>query len=171
MQSLWQLVSLSIVFLGIQACERPTESPQLEAIASALASSQHTITTSTLQLSVELKEDASQVLVRCRATNASPEAVTIPSGAVPCARGAGLTIAAITSRGESIGSRAPLGGGIIEEANYTIPPGGWIERDVDLEGTYDTRTLPREHDVILLWTYRGLGPIRSGVALLPRRPQ
>jgi hypothetical protein len=170
-KSPWGHLPLSIACLAISACARSTEAPQLEAIAAALASSHGPGTSNPLQLAVEVKEGPAQVLLRCRVSNASSEPVTIASTAVPCTGWSPLTLAAITIDGRAIRSKAPLAGGIVEEVKYTIPPGEWIERDTDLEWMYDTKTLPRESDIILLWAYRGLGPTRSGVALLPRRSQ
>jgi hypothetical protein len=146
--------------------------PSLSAVAMHLskASSDQT---NPLHLSVEAVPIDNPVTLRCVLTNVSPNPLRIQERSLPCAGGWSLQVRGLTTEGQFLPIRPPVGSIISAEhpPDITVAPGETVLRELSLDHVYGLAESPRDVDVLLLWSYRRDRYVSTGIALLPRYKQ
>jgi hypothetical protein len=156
-------------------CGRHSEStfddgPQsLEAVAKHLSKATPD-ETNPLHLSVEAIPLQDPVTLRCVLTNVSAKPVRLRELALPCANWSTLHVRGLTTAGQFLPMRPPVGSVLSADPppEITVMPGETVLRELSLDAVYPLAENSRDIDVLLLWSYRRDPSLSTGIALLPR---
>ena len=168
--------ALVATVLALCGCGRTRpETVALEPLARALQE-EWPASTRDFRMTISVKQVTNHEVLHCRLENTSANAIELDSSALPWLTPALFQFRTVTAQGKVLPRYPPI---VIQMAGLprfvSVASGAILEGDIDL-AYVPIRELPRNEDLLLLWSH-GLNTARgaeravlSGITLLPKRP-